>query len=113
MQPINPRSTFIPMTPEGLQTPTTAETKVKLEGQVEEFATLLYAQMFTEMREAGKNEDDESESVFGGGDTDMFMSFVDQQVGKNFSHQGGSGLKDALLRQLTERLDTQAKGGGQ
>jgi Rod binding domain-containing protein len=117
MQPITTNSSFLAIPKEGLAHPTVEQQKVQLKAQVEEFATVLYAEMFQEMREAGKSDEDEENSVFGGGDTNMFMHFVDEQVGRNFSKQGGNALTDALYKQLASRLDTQATqqqgGGGQ
>lgn len=91
-----------------------AQQQAQLKGQVEEFATFLYAQMFGEMRDAGKAEGEEEEgSIFGGGDTNYFMHFLDESVGRSFIHQGGSGLSDSLYKQLAGRLGIQAQGGGQ
>ncbi|MDB5096725.1 MAG: hypothetical protein JWM80_1146 [Cyanobacteria bacterium RYN_339] len=118
MQPINPTQAFLQIPKDGLQQPTVETQKVQLKGKVEEFATVLYAQMFAEMRESGKSEEDEENSVFGGGDTNMFMHFMDEEVGRTFVKQGGNALTDALFKQLAGRLETQAnqkqqEGGGQ
>lgn len=112
MQPITPTPAFLPVPQDGLQHPSVEQQKVQLKSQVEEFATVLYAQMFQQMREAGKSDEDEENSVFGGGDTNMFMHFVDEQVGRTFVKQGGNALTDALYKQLAGRLDTQAQQGG-
>jgi Rod binding domain-containing protein len=94
--------------------PLTLEQKeAKLKGQVDEFASLLYAQMIAEMRKAGgDDEDGDGEGAFGGGDTANFMDMFDRQVGMNFVHQGGSGLKDALYHQLITNLESQAQAEG-
>lgn len=100
------------LTAGGVAQPSLEEKKEILKGQVEEFAGLLYSQLVREMREAAK--DEEGESLFGGGDTGMFMHIYDQQVGKVFAAQAGSGLKETLYRQLSSQLDTQnAKGDNQ
>jgi Rod binding domain-containing protein len=112
MEPIKPKSPFMALPTEGIVAVPKEAQKAQLKGQVEEFASLLYAQMFQEMRESGKgDEEEEGNSVFGGGDTSMFMHFLDESVGRNFIKQGGGGLNDALLKQLSTRLDTQAQGG--
>ena len=113
MQPITPSPlTPFSLTQSGITPTTPAQQKEMLKGQVEEFASLLYAQMFEEMREAGKSEDDEENSVFGGGDTDAFMHFMDEAVGKNFMHQGGGSLGDSLYKQLSRNLDAKKPAGG-
>jgi Rod binding domain-containing protein len=112
MEPIKPNPPFMPLAHEGFTAATLDVQKTRLKAQVEDFASLLYAQMFEQMRESGKGEEeDEGNSVFGGGDTSMFMHFLDESVGRNFIKQGGGGLNDALLKQLSTRLDTQAQGG--
>lgn len=113
MQPINPASSFVPIPKDGITPPTVEQQQAQLKTQVEEFASILYSQMFQEMREAGKVSDDDENSVFGGGDTDYFMHFLDESVGHNFVKQGGNSLGDALYRQLSGRLSSQAQGGGQ
>ena len=109
MQPIKPTPTFLQIPQDGLQQPSVVMQKEQLKTKVEEFATVLYAQMFAEMREAGKSEEDEENSVFGGGDTNMFMHFMDEEVGKTFVKQGGNALTSALYKQLAQRLDIQAQ----
>lgn len=112
MQPINLRPSFMSIPAEGLHKPSHAEQQESLRGQVDEFASLLYAQMFRQMRESGQNEE-EGEGIFGGGDTNLFMNFLDEEVGKTFVKQGGSGLRDALYRQMSQNLDkVEGQGGG-
>ena len=109
MQPINPNPFF--KVPEASWAPPTPEQQqAKLEGQVEEFASLLYAQMFQQMREASKGEDEEG-GLFGG-DSEMFAHFFDQQVGKAFAAQEGNGLKQALWQQMSQTLEAQVKAQG-
>lgn len=113
MQPIQPPK-FVPLPPAGFSfaKPTAEAREVELKKQVEEFASVLYAQMFREMRESGiveKEGEDGEEGIFGGGDTNMFMHLMDQEVGKSFASAGGNGLKEALYRQLSSRMATQAE----
>lgn len=112
MQLFNHTPKLNPLTPGQFTAPTHEDKKEILKGQVEEFAGLLYAQLVREMREAAQ--DEEGESLFGGGDSAMFMHFFDQQVGKTFASQSGSALKESLYRQLSSQLDAQkAKGDNQ
>lgn len=118
MQPI-PSSSFLPLpSTEGWTRPTVAEDRTRLEKQVEEFASVLYAQMFGEMRRtaaAGKDEDEEGAmgGGFGGGDSEYFMHLFDEQVGKKFAAQGGDALVQALKRQMLGRYDEQQSQGPQ
>lgn len=116
MQPINASSPFMSLPKDGIVQVPVAKQKEQLEKQVEEFASVLYTQMFSEMREAGKSGTDEEEGggVFGGGDTDNFMHLMDEKLAKSFVAQGGNTLKDSLFKQLAGRIDeqAQAKGGG-
>lgn len=109
MQPINP-NTFYKVPATGWAPPTPDEQEAKLKGQVEEFASLLYAQMFQQMREAAKGENEEG-GLFGG-DSAMFAHFFDQQVGKAFAAQEGNGLKQALWQQMSQTLAAQVKAQG-
>lgn len=112
MQPITPPS-FLHLPPAGFsyQKPTAEVQEAGLKKAVDEFASVLYAQMFREMRESGKSEEDE-ESIFGGGDTNMFMHLMDQEVGKAYAAAGGNGLKEALYRQLSGRMANQVETKG-
>jgi Rod binding domain-containing protein len=105
MQPIKSALQAIPLPATGWSPPTPETQHVKLKGQAEEFAGLLYAQLFKAMREAS----DSSEGGLFGGDSDMFSTFFDQKIGKTFAEQGGNALEAALDRQLTSKLDAQEK----
>lgn len=108
MQPIQPPKLLALPTPGFSFTPPTAEAReVELKRAVTEFAAVLYTQMFSEMRQAGKSEDDEEEGILGGGDSNMFMHLMDQEVGKAYATAGGNGLKEALYRQLSGRMASQ------
>lgn len=108
MQPIPPPS-FVPLPPAGFSfvKPTAQAREAELKKAVDEFASVLYSQMFREMRESGVDENEEG--IFGGGDTNMFMHLMDQEIGKAYAASGGNGLKEALYRQLSGRLATQAE----
>jgi Rod binding domain-containing protein len=115
MQPITPPS-FLQLPQPGFsyQKPTAETREAELKKAVDEFAAVLYSQMFREMREAGKTEgaEDGEESIFGGGDSNMFMHLMDQEVGKAYAASGGNGLKEALYRQLSGRMATQVEREG-
>lgn len=116
MQPI-PTTSFMPLpSTEGWTRPTVAQNRDRLEQQVEEFAAVLYSQMFGEMRRAAATakEDDEeglfgNSGGFGGGDSEYFMHLFDEQVGKRFAARGGDSLVEALKRQMLSRYDAQAQ----
>ncbi|MEB3221503.1 MAG: hypothetical protein VKS61_05450 [Candidatus Sericytochromatia bacterium] len=109
MQPIV-TPTFLPIPQPGLQKPTAAARKAELEKAVDDFATVLFSQMFREMREAGEAQD--GDAVFGGGDTGVLMHLMDEQLGKSYVASGGSTLRDAMLRQLTSREGSPTAAGG-
>ncbi len=112
MQPIQPPSFLhLPQAGFSYQKPTAEVREAELKKAVTEFASVLYSQMFREMRESGKTEEDE-ESIFGGGDTNMFMHLMDQEVGKAYAAAGGNGLKEALYRQLSGRMANQVEPKG-
>ena len=115
MQPITPNPNSFKIPAAGWTPPTQEQRAEQLKGQVEEFASLLYAQMFQQMREAAKSDDEENGGLFGG-DSEMFASYFDQQVGKVFASQEGNGLKEALWKQMSKTLEAQsakAKGENQ
>jgi Rod binding domain-containing protein len=105
MQPIL-SPTFLPIPQPGLQQPTAAARQAALEKAVDDFASVLFSQMFREMRESGDSED--GDAVFGGGDTGVLMHLMDEQLGKSYVASGGNTLREVMLRQLTSR--TQAPG---
>lgn len=103
MQPISP-PTFLPIPQPGLQKPSEAARKAQLEQAVDDFASVLFAQMFREMREIGGGENGEDgDSVFGGGDTGVLMHLMDEQLARSYVASGGSGLREVMLRQLMAR----------
>ena len=113
MEPIKPISIH-PLPPAGFSftKPTAEAREAELKKTVNEFASVLYSQMFREMRESGiveKEGEDGEEGIFGGGDSNMFMHLMDQEVGKSFASAGGNGLKEALYRQLSGQMKTQAE----
>ncbi|MBI6545475.1 MAG: hypothetical protein HY692_01695 [Cyanobacteria bacterium NC_groundwater_1444_Ag_S-0.65um_54_12] len=63
-----------------------------------DFAGILFGYMFSEMRP--KSEED---SLLGGGDTELFMDFFDQALGRQFADGAASQIIEALLRQLGEQ----------
>jgi Rod binding domain-containing protein len=69
-----------------------------------DFVSILFSQMFTVMRGNPEDEDTDEEgnsnSLFGGANTSMFMGFLDQEIGKKFTEQGGTTLVDNLYDQL-------------
>jgi Rod binding domain-containing protein len=67
-----------------------------------DFTSILFSYMFSSMRgNPDDRPDDESGgSLFGGENVDMFMGFLDQEIGKKFAEQGGKDMVNALYHQL-------------
>jgi Rod binding domain-containing protein len=64
-----------------------------------DFAAMLFAQMFSELRGSANEEDEES--LFGGEkDTDLFMNFYDLAVSQKYVATGGNGVAEQLYQQL-------------
>jgi Rod binding domain-containing protein len=75
----------------------------ELKEACKDFASILFAQMFEAMRgnpDEQKDEDGISGSLFGGENMYMFLGFLDQEIGKKFSEQGGMELVNTLYHQL-------------
>ena len=62
-----------------------------------DFAAILFGYMFSEMRP----KEDEEGSLLGGGDSEMFMDFFDQAMGRQFVESGNLPLVDMLVKQLS------------
>lgn len=74
-----------------------ANDDMELKKAAEDFAGMLFAQMFSEMR----GTPDEEGSLFGGEqDTEMFMGFFDQAIGEKYVSTGGNGIAEQLYQQL-------------
>ena len=69
-----------------------------------DFTSILFSYMFSSMRgnpdDREKDEDGGGGGLFGGDNVDMFMGFLDQEIGKKFAEQGGKDMVDALFHQL-------------
>ncbi|RYX99987.1 hypothetical protein EON78_02165 [bacterium] len=67
-----------------------------------DFTSILFSYMFSSMRGNPDDRDNEEGggSLFGGENVDMFMGFLDQEIGKKFAEQGGKDMVDALYHQL-------------
>ncbi len=64
-----------------------------------DFAAMLFAQMFSELRGSAKEEDEES--PFGGDkDSDLFMNFYDLALSQKYVATGGNGVAEQLYQQL-------------
>ncbi|PLW83986.1 hypothetical protein CWI75_01135 [Kineobactrum sediminis] len=63
----------------------------------EQFEALLVQTMFKEMRAASSSEDD----LFGSKEMGTYYEMFDRQVALDMSRNGGMGLADMLVRQLT------------
>ena len=73
------------------RTPNLAETS-------KDFVGMLYAYMFSQMRENSSNEED---GLFSGPHVNMLMGFMDQEIGKELASSQGAGLAQEMLKQLT------------
>ena len=67
------------------------------EDAARDFAGILFGYMFSEMRPKG-----EEGCLLGGGDSEMFMDFFDQAVGRHFAEGSGGQLVEALVTQLSK-----------
>lgn len=112
MQPIL-TPTFMPLPAAGYQPPTGAQREAQLKKAVDDFSSILFAQMFREMRESAGGEDEEG--IFGGGDTNVLMHLMDQELGQAYTSASANTLRDAMLRQLLRQdgQDPTQKGAGQ
>ena len=68
-----------------------------IEEASQQFVSMLYSYMFQQMRESGS---DEENGLFSGPHANMLMGFLDQEIGQKLAETDGSGLADALLRQM-------------
>lgn len=68
-----------------------------IEEATQDFVSLLYSYVFQEMRNSGT---DEENSLFGGENAGMFMSFLDQAMGQELARTDGASLAKDMLKQL-------------
>lgn len=82
------------------QAPAPGTSEAKLQQASEDFAAMLFAQMFSAMRpKAGEND----ESLFGGEqDTEMFMDMFDLNIGQKYA-ANGNPIAEQLYQQLKGR----------
>lgn len=78
--------------------PSYSESDQGLKDASKDFISILFSYMFQTMR--GNPEDSEEGGFFSGEHVDMFLSYLDQEVGKKFAEQGGADLVNALFHQL-------------
>lgn len=64
----------------------------------EDFVGMLYAYMFSQMRESSSNEED---GLFSGPHVNMLMGFLDQEIGKQLASSQGKDLAKELLNQIS------------
>lgn len=78
------------------------ESEAGLKDASKDFTSILFSYMFSSMRGNPDDKADEESggSLFGGENVDMFMGFLDQEIGKKFAEQGGKDMVDALYHQL-------------
>jgi Rod binding domain-containing protein len=85
-----------------------AETPEALKDATKDFASILFSMMVTAMRgqpDESNEEDGGPGGLFSGENMDMFISFLDQEVGKKFADQGGKDLVDALYTQMKGQVE--------
>ena len=70
----------------------------QLDEAVHDFVGLLYSYTFSQMR-TPVDENDEG-ALFGGANSQMFMGFLDQEIGKRIARAEGSGLAQQMLWQM-------------
>lgn len=88
-------------TPPGHSSPTNPADAAK------DFAAILFGYMFSEMR-PHESED----GLLGGGDSEMFMSFFDQAIGKDMASAQGDQLVKALVQELTPQAPAKPQPKG-
>ena len=69
-----------------------------------DFAAILFGYMFSEMR---PHED--KDGLLGGGDSEMFMEFFDEAIGRDMADGPGNPLVKALVQELTPEASKAAK----
>ncbi len=82
-----------------------SETDKDLKAAAKDFTSILFSYMFSTMRGNPDEKKEDEEHGIGGGmfsgeSVDMFVGFLDQEMGKKFSEQGGNDLVNALYTQL-------------
>lgn len=85
-----------------------AETPEALKDATKDFASILFSMMVTAMRgqpDESNEEEGGTGGLFSGENMDMFISFLDQEVGKKFADQGGKDLVDALYNQMKGQVE--------
>ncbi len=69
-----------------------------------DFAAVLFGYMFSEMR---PHED--KDGLLGGGDSEMFMEFFDEAIGRDMADGPGNPLVKALIQELTPESSKSSK----
>lgn len=82
-----------------------SETASGLKSAAKDFTSILFSQMFSAMRGNPDDQDQDEEHGMGGGlfsgdNLQMFIGFLDQEVGKKFADQGAKDMVDSLYAQL-------------
>lgn len=85
-----------------------SETSADLKSAAKDFTSILFSQMFSAMRGNPDDQENDEEHGIGGGlfsgdNLQMFIGFLDQEVGKKFADQGAKDMVDALYAQLKGR----------
>jgi len=75
-----------------------------LKNASKDFVSVMFSYMFQQMRGSEENDDEDSVGgkLFGGDNFSMFANYLDQEVGKKFTEQGGIELVNSLFNQLKE-----------
>lgn len=71
----------------------------KLHETVEDFAGMLYAEVFSQLMPT----DQDPDGLFSGNEIGMFMPFLDQALGKSMAQGSGNALAQELYHQLTSK----------
>lgn len=70
----------------------------QLDDAVHDFVGLLYGYTFSQMRASN----DDEEGFFGGANSQMFLGFLDQEVGGMMARAEGAGLAQQMLWQMKQ-----------
>ncbi|WP_409523841.1 flagellar assembly peptidoglycan hydrolase FlgJ [Nitrincola sp. MINF-07-Sa-05] len=88
---------------QSLKTKANSDEKAALKEAAQQFEQLFLSMMLKSMREA--NAAFGEDNIFNSSETELFQDMLDQQSTLNMAKQGGIGLADVLVRQLSQGMD--------
>jgi len=88
---------------QSLKTKANSDEKGALKEAAQQFEQLFLSMMLKSMREA--NAAFGEDNIFNSSETELFQDMLDQQSTLDMAKQGGIGLADVLVRQLSQSMD--------